>query len=139
MSMTVAVTRNTPDRFDGFLCSCMQAVAPGVYVAPRMKKAVRERVWRVMLEWNELLPDEAGVVFFWKSRNAPSGMAIRFLGWPKKEFVETEGLWLTVRDLTAAHHVDEIMELADVDEPPMDADDPRLWHAPDASDAEDEA
>ena len=37
-----------PDRFDGFLCSCMQEVAPGVYVAPRLKKAVRERVWNVM-------------------------------------------------------------------------------------------
>ena len=124
MSMTIAVTRNTPNRFNGFLCSCMQEIAPGVYAAPRMKKAVRERVWHVMLEWQELLPQDGGVVLFWKSRDAPSGMAVRLLGWPKKDLVEHEGLWLTLRGLTEAHDIDELHEAAATDEPPIDDEDP---------------
>lgn len=127
MSMTIAVTRNTPNRFDGFLCSCMQEVAPGVYVAPTLSSAVRERVWGVMMEWEGLLPDEdAGVVFFWRDDDAPSGLRIRMLGWPKKEFIEHEGLWLTLRDLTEAHDVEELLEQQEVDESPIDADDPTL-------------
>ena len=124
--MTIAVTRNTPNRFNGFLASCMQEIAPGVYVAPVMKKSVRERVWSVMMEWSELLPDDAGVVLFWDDASAPSGLNIRLLGWPKKEFVDHEGMWLTHRDLTEAHHLEELLEQVDVDEPPMDEDDPVL-------------
>lgn len=126
MSMTIAVTRNTPNRFDGFLCSCMQEIAPGVYVAPRMKKAVRERVWNVMLEWSDLMPEDGGVVLFWKSRTAPSGLGIRLVGWPKKEFIDHEGMWLTVRGLTDAHDVEELMELIETEEPAIDEDDPLL-------------
>jgi CRISPR-associated protein Cas2 len=126
MSMTIAVTRNLPGRFDGFLCSCMQEVAPGVYVAPRLKKAVRERVWNVMMEWQELIPQEGGVVLLWKSRKAPSGLGVRLLGWPKKELIEHEGMWLTLRDLTAEHDVAELLELAEADEPPFEEGDPTL-------------
>lgn len=126
MSMTIAVTRNTPGRFDGFLCSCMHEIAPGVYVAPRMKKAVRERVWNVMLEWAELIPEDGGVVLFWRSRNAPSGLGVRLVGWPKKELVEHEGLWLTLRSLTGTHDIDELMKLVDAREPPPDEHDPIL-------------
>lgn len=124
--MTIAVTRNTPNRFNGFLASCMQEIAPGVYVAPVMKKAVRERVWNVMMEWSEMLPDDGGVVLFWRDSDAPSGLQIRLLGWPKKEFIEHEGLWLTHRDLTEAHDVEELLEQIEVDEPPIDEEDPML-------------
>jgi len=124
--MTIGVTRNTPGRFDGFLASCMQEIAPGVYVAPTMKKAVRERIWRVMMDWGELLPDDAGVVLFWRNPDAPSQLSIRLLGWPKKEFVEHEGLWLTHRDLTEAHDVEALLEQGEVEEPSIDEDDPML-------------
>jgi len=134
MAMTIAVTRNTPNRFNGFLASCMHEIAPGVYAAPRMKKSVRERVWNVMMEWAELLPQDGGVVLFWKSRKAPSGLGIRMVGWPKKEMTDHEGLWLTVRDLTAAHDIDELQELASRDEPAPDADDPTLGYLRPAAD-----
>ena len=126
--MTIAVTRNTPNRFNGFLCSCMQEIAPGVYVAPVMNAAVRERVWRVMMDWAELLPDEGGVVLFWKDDDAPSGLRVRMVGWPKKEFIEHEGLWLTLRDLTDAHDVEELLEQVEIEEPPIDDEDPTLLH-----------
>lgn len=126
MSMTIAVTRNTPGRFNGFLASSMQEIAPGVYVAPVMKKSVRERVWNVMIEWSELLPDDAGVVLFWRNPDAPSKLSIRLLGWPKKEFVEHEGLWLTHRDLTEAHDVEELLDQAEVEEQPIDGEDPTV-------------
>jgi len=124
--MTVAVTRNLPGRFGGFLASCMHEVAPGVYVAPQMKKAVRERIWKVVLEWNDLIPADAGLVLFWRSRKAPSGMGVRLIGWPKKELVEHEGLWLTRGALTGVHDLDKLTELAGVDEPPHDEKDPTV-------------
>ena len=126
MAMTIAVTRNAPGRFGGFLCSCMQEIAPGVYAAPRMKKAVRERVWKVMLEWAELLPEDGGVVLLWRSRSAPSGLGVRFVGWPKKELVEHEGVWLTLGSLTAAHDIEELQDVARTEEPSIDKHDPTI-------------
>lgn len=120
--MTIAITRNVPDRFNGFISSCMHELAPGVYVAPRLKKSVRERLWEVMMEWSELIPDDGGVVLFWKSRKAPSGLGVRVLGWPKKELVEYEGMWLTFRELTKAHDTEELEELSKIEEVPYDPD-----------------
>lgn len=122
MSMTIAITRNVPDRFNGFVGSCMHEIAPGVYAAPRMKKSVRERLWKVMMDWSELIPDDGGVVLFWRSQKAPSGLGIRVLGWPKKELVEYEGMWLTFQELTKAHDSEELEELSKIEETPYDPD-----------------
>lgn len=47
MPMTMVVTRDVEARYRGFLTSTMLEIAPGVYVAPRLSKGVRERVWAV--------------------------------------------------------------------------------------------
>lgn len=120
--MTIAITRNVPDRFNGFISSCMHELAPGVYVAPQMKKSVRERLWNVLMDWAELISDDGGVVLFWRSRKAPSGLGVRVLGWPKKELVEYEGMWLTFRELTKNHDSKELEELSKVEETPYDPD-----------------
>lgn len=112
MSMTIAVTRNAPNRFRGFFASCMLEVTPGVYVAPRMKKAIRERVWKTVMEWSELLPADAGIILFWKSRNAASGLGMKLVGWPQTELVDHEGTWLAVRQLTKAHDREELDALS---------------------------
>ncbi|MFW6189810.1 MAG: type I-E CRISPR-associated endoribonuclease Cas2e [Planctomycetota bacterium] len=113
MPMTVAVTRNVPGRYAGFLASCMLPVAPGVYVSPHMRKGVRERLWRVMLQWAGLLPGDAGIMLLWRDSEAPSGLSMRTVGWPKKEILDHEGVWLAVEDLTARHDPDELADLAD--------------------------
>lgn len=113
MSMTIAVTRNVPARFHGFLASCMLEVAPGVYAFPSMRKAIRDRLWNVLVDWSELIPTDGGVALFWRERDAPSGMAMRMIGWPKKQLVEHEGVWLTVEDLTQAYDVDELKAIAE--------------------------
>ena len=112
MAMTIAVTRNAPGRFRGFLAGTMVEIVPGVYVAPRMKKAVRERIWKVMMDWSSLLDSDGGVILFWKSRNAPSGLGMRSIGWPKKELVDHEGVWLARRALRADHDTDELERLS---------------------------
>lgn len=43
MAMTVIVVTALPDRFRGFLASCMLEIAPGVFTSPNMNKAVRVR------------------------------------------------------------------------------------------------
>jgi len=92
--MTVVVTRNVPDRYRGFLASCMLEVAPGVYTSPEMSAAVRERVWTVCCEWAGTLPEDGGVLMTWHAADMPSGQALRVLGWPKEELAEVDGLWL---------------------------------------------
>lgn len=110
--MTIAITRNLPGRFDGFLKSCMHNIAPGVYIVPKMNKSVRDRLWAILLEWAEAIPEDGGVVLFWSSKKAPSGLAFRLLGWPKKEIREHEGFWLTFSELTKTDDLDHLKELA---------------------------
>ena len=91
--MTIVVTRNVPDRYRGFLASCMLELAPGVYASPDMSRAVRDRVWAVCCDWSELLPADAGVLMTYRDRESPSGLSVVVLGWPKKEFAEIDGIW----------------------------------------------
>jgi CRISPR-associated protein Cas2 len=94
MSMTLVITRNVPDRYRGFLASCMLELAPGIYTNPHMSRAVRERVWAVCCDWAEVLPNDGGILMTWRDKTSPSGQAVLSLGWPKKELVELDGLWL---------------------------------------------
>jgi len=94
MSMTVVVTRNAPDRFRGFLASCMLEVAPGVYTNPEMSEAVRTRVWAACCDWAGILPPDGGVLMTWKDARQTGGQGLLTLGWPRKELVELDGLWL---------------------------------------------
>lgn len=94
MSMTVVVTRNVPERYRGFLASCMLELAPGIYTSPEMSHGVRDRVWAVCTEWCGELPDDGGVLMTWRDKASPGGQAVRSLGWPKRELAECDGLWL---------------------------------------------
>lgn len=116
MSLTLIVTRNAPDRFHGFLASCMLEVAPGAFVGTHMTRAVRERVWKVMQDWIGLLPEDGGLALLWSDEQAPSGLGMRMLGWPKKELVDQEGMWLTFGQLTQQHNIEELEALARIDE-----------------------
>lgn len=102
MPMTVVVTRNVAPRVRGYLASVMCEVAPGVYTAPRMSKAVRERVWAVIARWSgDRVPDR-GIVMTWPDRERPGGQEIRILGTPGYDMIEKDGVFLCRGDLTAA-------------------------------------
>ena len=88
--MVVVVTTNVADRFRGFLASAMLEIAPGVYTAPRMSKAVRERVWAVMADWHGRLGG-GSILMTWRDANEPCGQGIRTLGLPARTFVELHG------------------------------------------------
>jgi len=94
--MTVVVTRNVSSRLRGFLASAMLEVAPGVYSAPRISPAVRERIWNVLADW---FPNEqdASIIMIWQERDVPGGQAVRTLGSPPIEFAEVDGLILARR------------------------------------------
>ncbi len=100
--MTVVVTRNVSPRVRGFLASVMSEVAPGVYTAPRMSKAVRERVWTVVARWcGDLVPDR-GVVMTWPDRKLPGGQEVRVVGSPGYDLTAKDGIYLRRGELTAA-------------------------------------
>lgn len=98
MSMTVIVTRNVSSRVRGFLASVMLELAPGVYSAPRISPAVRQRVWTVVEDWfpNER---EASIVMVWQEHGIPGGQAVKTLGTPALELTEVDGLLLTRRSI----------------------------------------
>jgi CRISPR-associated protein Cas2 len=95
--MIVVVTTNAPPRTRGFLASCMLEIAPGVYTAPRMSTAVRERVWSVIADWYEGEP-VGSVVMTWADRTQPGGQAVAVLGLPPVQLVEHDGIILVRRD-----------------------------------------
>lgn len=91
MPMTVVVTSALPDRFRGFLSSCMCEVAPGVFTSPNMSDGVRQRVWTVLGEWFPYAPG-GSIVMTWPSKQEPGGQGLRTLGLPRRELVAHDGL-----------------------------------------------
>ena len=95
--MTVIVTRDVEDRYRGFLNSVMLEVAPGVYTSPRLSRAVRERVWKVLSEWHKFL-GRGSLVMTWRDRESPGGQGLAFLGEPSRDLVEADGMVLVRRN-----------------------------------------
>ena len=113
MAMTIVVTRNSPERFRGFLASCMCEVAPGVYTAPRMTQSVRDRVWGVLTDW--FRPEaEHAVLMTWPEPGLPGGQAFRFLGAPRQDLCDYHGVFLAKRDIDDAD-IEEIQRACESD------------------------
>ena len=96
MSMTVAVTRNVSPRMRGFLASSMLELAPGVYSAPKLSVAVRERIWQVLQDWF-VAEKDASIVLLWADPTQPGGQNVRVLGLPPVKIVEVDGMLLSYR------------------------------------------
>lgn len=105
MPMTVVVTRDVPARFRGFLASVMLEIAPGVYTGPRMSRAVRDRVWRVLTDWHSHLP-RGGIVMTWYDSTLPGGQGVQMLGVPRRWLIEHDGIFLSHRHLLAEDQVE---------------------------------
>lgn len=97
MPMTIVVTRNSPERIRGFLTSCMCEIAPGVYTAPRLTQSVRERVWAVLSGWHAGESEHA-LLMTWPDPALPGGQDFRFLGSPRQELCELDGVFLARRE-----------------------------------------
>ncbi len=94
--MTVVVTRDVAARFRGFLASCMLEIGPGVYTAPRMTRAVRERVWAVMQKWFGEFGG-GSIVMTWRDPSLPGGQRVAVLGSPPCELHQHNGVYLAKR------------------------------------------
>ena len=101
MPMTVVVTNNAPGRIRGFLTSCMCEIGPGIYTAPRMTRAVRERIWTVLEEWTAAFPF-CSVLMTWPDPQRTGGQAIEVLGLPVTSIHDHNGLYLGRRKLDDA-------------------------------------
>lgn len=93
MPMTVVVTTALPDRFRGFLASCMCEVAPGVFTSPNMSDGVRQRVWGVLCDWFAHVQG-GSIVMTWPSKQEPGGQGLLTLGLPKRELVAHDDMVL---------------------------------------------
>lgn len=74
----------------------MLEIAPGVYTAPDMSPAVRDRLWEVLADWWDEWP-ETSLVMTWEAPAEPGGQGVRCLGQPPRELVETESVILMRR------------------------------------------
>ena len=101
MPMTIVVTNNVAGRFRGFLASAMCEIAPGVYTAPRMTAAVRDRVWGVLESWYEPGEPDRSILMTWPEPSLPGGQEIRALGVPQQELRDHYGVYLARRPLNA--------------------------------------
>ncbi len=105
MPMTVVATVDLAPRFRGFLASCMLEIAPGVYTAPRMTRAVRERIWSVLEDWHGEL-GTGGIVMTWRDVRLPGGQGVSMLGLPPKDLQDADGIFLARRELLPAIEAD---------------------------------
>ncbi len=97
MPMTVIVTRDVEDRYRGFLSSVMLELAPGVYTGPRLSRAVRERVWRVLSDWHGELR-RGSIVMTWRDPGAPGHQSVLALGEPRRSLTDLDGVLLVRRE-----------------------------------------
>lgn len=97
MPMTMVVTRNVRDRTRGFLASSMLELSAGVYSAPRLSAAVRERIWAVLEDWWRY-ENNASIIMVWADSSIPGGQAVNTLGTPPIGLVEIDGIVLARRD-----------------------------------------
>jgi CRISPR-associated protein Cas2 len=103
MSMTVISTRNVSSRVRGLLASAMLELSNGVYSAPRLNPAVRERIWRVLEDWFSQ-ESNASIVMVWAEKGVPGGQAVRVLGCPPVNLVEVDGVVLAFRQEQIEEH-----------------------------------
>ena len=97
MPLTVIVTRDVEARYRGFLTSVMLEISAGVYVAPDMSAAVRDRVWNVLTDWWDTLR-RGSLVMVWRDRTATGHLRIETLGEPPKTIVDADGILLAKRE-----------------------------------------
>lgn len=96
MPMTVMVVRDVEPRVRGFLTSCMLEVGIGVFVSPRMTRAVRERVLSVLEGWIEPLSG-GSLVATWRDPAHPGGQAVVTVGGAPRKLIEHDGIYLVQR------------------------------------------
>lgn len=96
MPLTMIVTRDVEARYRGFLASVMLEISAGVYVAPDMSAAVRDRVWAVMTDWWSEL-GRGALVLVWRDAKAVGNLQIETLGEPPKTIVDADGVLLVKR------------------------------------------
>jgi len=99
--MTLVTTRNVSPRIRGFLASVMLEIAAGVYVAPRLSPAVRERAWAVLDEWFAAETD-AAIIMVWADPSLPGGLGINTLGALPAGLYAVDGMFLARRDVLFA-------------------------------------
>jgi len=99
MPMTIVVTRNVSDRTRGFLASSMLELSAGVYSAPYLSAAVRERIWAVLENW---WPYEKGasIIMIWADSRIPGGQRVNMLGAPPIDLIQVDGLVVAKRPIS---------------------------------------
>jgi CRISPR-associated protein Cas2 len=112
MPMTIVVTRNVEGRVRGFLASTMLEIASGVFTAPNLTPAVRDRIWAVLDKWRVGTRNDSAVMT-WPDPQAPGGQVVRTLGELPLELHETPSVVLARRPLSQAETCSLTIMLSD--------------------------
>lgn len=98
MPLCLIVTRDVEARYQRFLGSAMLEIAPGVYAAPRLSAAVRDRIWTVISDWHEQL-NRGSIVMTWAEPASTGQLGLHSLGNPPKDIVVHENNLLIRREI----------------------------------------
>ena len=85
-------------QFTGAGDTVMLEVAPTVFLSAQMSKSVRTRVWETLTEWHSYDP-QGSIVLIWRTAVALTGIEVLYLGMPRRDLVELDGLLLVRRTL----------------------------------------
>ena len=94
--LTIAITNDVPDRFRGFLASCMVELAPGVYASPTMTQGVRKRIWGVIEDWHGA-SGAGSVLMAWRDPSAVGHLSVRAVGVPQKALADLDGVFVGIK------------------------------------------
>jgi len=81
----------------------MLEIGPGVYTAPSMTRAVRDRVWAVLESWF----DHAGggsVIMTWQDSTLTGGQSVKALGSPPYDIVDLFGVYIARKRVADSHN-----------------------------------
>ncbi len=95
MPMTVVITSGVPDKYRGFLASCMLELAPGVYSHPKMSAGIRNRIADVLEKWYNAGHPDCSILMVWNDSSAPGGQGIFTLGLPMRTIIDCDGVLLS--------------------------------------------
>lgn len=74
----------------------MPELAAGVYVAPDLTRAVRERIWTVLSEWWDAVPG-GSILMAFPDKESAGRLGIYTLGIPPVKLADLDGLRAAVR------------------------------------------
>ena len=97
MNLTIIITRDVQERYRGYLRSAMLEIDAGVFVSAQLNRDVRDRLWKVLKDWFQVL-QRGSIVMIWRDKEVSSNIGLRTLGTSRRDIINIHDFLLTRRE-----------------------------------------